>query len=639
MKFLMSVPRLTNSQAEWDLGDRKSTGCEQFVSNTERGMLEFTLPIPEKEELKTIRLFLDKRQDFPTAVDYLSHNAGLRHLRLEVSTYLIDADAARNSRSIPRSQIARPKSAFSPEVLTQEPPRPRTTDPLPERVPSQGHLQGPSLSQVSQTTQGSFARDRFSQPRRSPSRNFSVVDTHNQRGGPHHGRLDDRSGNRTGQVSSSAGGTISMRAPLFEKHPSPRQTPEILPSRSPWISECGAPSKIQDPEPAGKSNYSDSSLQNSRPGLDNLDLSNPAHSKGPCFPADDELDQVPPPRQLPFSMATPFDRPRPSSSTVADQSPLGERPDLLNTSFGTRTNEQPVQPTSQNIGTKTATRKQPSSRQKRPPAVSRRAASSASGSKLDFESAPKQPAEPLTPARRSETSLGIHHKRKKPSSDAPVSGAMSPVMDSAQSGAKRSRQTPACVKCRIKKIRCDRAKPICGACLKDNGSCVYGDTKETAATGSTVDKANKSHRLETVVHPMGLRSQAVTSHPAMSDALTQSPSSWESRDTATQTQLVKHGKQDVDMVDVGTEPCSLYIDASTETDGCNDIWFPFSQCAEVMIWAGRRSEEQIEKAAEVLKTTDPSHEDYRSKVEQAAMYAVEFEKEIRDKCEEILRRG
>lgn len=192
--------------------------------------------------------------------------------------------------------------------------------------------------------------------------------------------------------------------------------------------------------------------------------------------------------------------------------------------------------------------------------------------------------------------------------------------------------------CRNKKRKCNRVKPVCGPCLKDNRPCTYPNIQEPAATVSTADKACGGEGPENIAHPMGLVGQAVTPLPVMSDALTQTSYTWNSRDIATQTQLVENGQEDVDMVDVGTDPCSLYTDAGTETGRCNDIWFPFSQCAEVMIWAGKRSEDQIEKAAEVLRITNPSHEDYRSKVEKAAVYAVEFEKEIRDKCEEILRR-
>lgn len=829
----MSMPRLTNSQAQWDLGtlgERKSTGGEQFFSITEQKMLHFTLPLPEKEgqvtahgtKLKTIQLFFLKPQDFHTAVDYLSQNAGLRHCHLKnVSENLTDAGAGPHSQSQPletsvnsameppmvapvrprvrplsqasvfaparrspahfirRPQTVRPNSTFLTADLTQQPPRPGTAVPFHGRVPPPGHLRQPSLPQVSPATQGSFARDRFSHPQRFPSRKPSVVgaedrtplyehpvrhasvashapsprltpydgrepppshrqvvmDTHNERSGLYHDRLDDRSENRAGHVSSSAGGTIGMTAPLFEKHPSSRHTPAILQSRSPWVSERGVPIKVQVLEPAEASKYpyshpkirwefvlyllpstkiyelclhaasyirreyrfivdgrslaaqsrdgtifadqdslsketlqgeslllferrpsgkvqpvpvnlsgpySNSSLQGWRPELDQLNASHPTSSKDPSSPAVDELDQVPPPRPLPFPLVGKHGPPRSSSSTLADQSPLAEKPDLVNTSIRTRTNEQPVQPTSQNMGTKTAIRKQPNSRQKRPPAVSRRAASSASGRKLDSESAPKQPAKPGTLARRPETSLGIRPKRKEPSSDAGASAAMSSVMNSAQSGANASQQglaTAACMGCRNKKRKCNRVKPVCGPCLKDNRPCTYPNIQETAATSSTADKAYKGHRVETVAHPMGRRSQAVTSLAATSDALTQTSYSWESKDTATQTQLVENGQKDVDMVDVGTDPCSLYTDAWTETDRCNDICFPFSRCAEVMIWAGKRFEEQIEKAADVLEISDPSREDYRSKVEQAAVYAVEFEKEIRDKCEEILRRG
>lgn len=680
---------------------------------------------------------------------------------------------------IRRPQTVRPNSTFVTADSTQQPPRPGTAVPVRGRVPPPGRLYRPSPPQVSQATRGFFDPDGFSQPQRFPNRIPSVgcagdiiplyehpmrhasmaspapssrlmpydgrepplshpqveIDTHHVRGGLYHERLDDQSANLAGQVSSSARRTISMRASPFEKHPSPRPTPEILPSRSLSVSERGMPIKIQVLEPSEESNYShshakirwefvlhllpstkiyelclhaasyirreyrstvdgrslaaqsrngtvfsdqdsvskeilqgeallllerrllgtvqpfpinpsgfysDPPRQDWRPEVDKLDASNPTSSKDPSSPAIDEVDQVPPPRQLPFPLVGKTAPPRSSSSTVPAQSPLSERPDLVNTSIRTRPDAQPSQPISQNINTKAPTRKQPNSRQKRPPAVSRRAASSASGKKPDSESAKTQPSEPRSLARRPETSIGIRHKRKEPSSDAGVSAAITPVVHSTQAGAivsQRELATAACMGCRNKKRKCNRVKPVCGPCLKDNRPCTYPNIQEPAATGYTADKARNGRRLENFAHPKGLVSQAVTSLPAMSNALTQTSYSGDSRDIATQTQLVEHDQKDVEMVDVGTDPCSLYTDAWTETDRCNDIWLSFSQCAEVMVWAGKRSGEQIEKAAEVLRITDPSHEDYRGKVEKAAMYAVEFEKEIRDKCDEILGRG
>ncbi|KAJ0109969.1 hypothetical protein J7T55_014771 [Diaporthe amygdali] len=109
------------------------------------------------------------------------------------------------------------------------------------------------------------------------------------------------------------------------------------------------------------------------------------------------------------------------------------------------------------------------------------------------------------------------------------------------------------------------------------------------------------------------------------------------REMGVQTQETEHGKGDVEMKDVGTDPCSLYVDASTETEKCDDIWLPFSQCAKVVYWAGRRYEEKIQKAADILREADPSQEDYRVKVQKAAMHGFEFQQELQEKCEEALR--
>lgn len=375
-----------------------------------------------------------------------------------------------------------------------------------------------------------------------------------------------------------------------------------------------------------------------RPEEGKLYESHAASSRDLSSQTIDEADQVPPPRDLPFPRVAPL---RSSSSTLASQFPLSERPDLINTSLRPRTSKQLELPISQNTSTEAATKKHSGSRQRRPPSVSRRPASSLTGRKRDAVSAIAQTFEPHNLARRPETSLGIQRKRQASSHDAGMTAATPPVIESIPSGAEVSKPelaTAACMTCKNKKRKCNRVKPACGACLKDNRKCTYANVPEPAAKGSVTDKSYKGHGLENITAPMVLRSQAVTSLPAMSDALTQTSHSWEYRDIDTQTQSIEHGKKDVEMKDMGTDPCNLYTDASMETDTCNDTWLPFSQCAELMIWAGKRSEEQLQKAADVFKTTDPSHEDYRSKVEQAAVYAVEFEKELRDKCAEVSRR-
>lgn len=355
----------------------------------------------------------------------------------------------------------------------------------------------------------------------------------------------------------------------------------------------------------------------------------------------DEADQVPPPRQLPFPLVAATAPSRSSSAIVATQFPLSERPNLINTGVRTRASEQIEKAISQNISTKRATRKQPGSRQKRPPSASKRPASSVGRSKLDSMSVTIQPPEPRTLRKRPATSLGIQRKRKASSSNEGVSAALPSVIESVPSDAQVSKQEMAqtpCMGCRRKKRKCNRLKPSCDQCLKDTRTCIYPNNEETSATGSIADQAHKGDGLEIVNHPMVLGSQALISLPVMSDASTQTSLSKESRDIATQTQAAEPDRIEVDMKDVGTDPCNLYTDASVETEGCDDIWLPFSQATEVVVWACRRSEEQRPKAVEIFKITDPSHEDYASQLEQAAVYAARFKKELREKCEEVLRR-
>ena len=77
---------------------------------------------------------------------------------------------------------------------------------------------------------------------------------------------------------------------------------------------------------------------------------------------------------------------------------------------------------------------------------------------------------------------------------------------------------------------------------------------------------------------------------------------------------------------------------SVRADKCDQDWFTFSQSAGLVRWGDKRLEEQLQKAAEVLETFDPSHDDYQEKVTQAAEYALEFEEEFQEKYEQILKR-
>lgn len=383
------------------------------------------------------------------------------------------------------------------------------------------------------------------------------------------------------------------------------------------------------------------SSPDSRPEVGNQKESRPTYSEDSnCHPID-ETDQVPPPRQLPFPLvATPLPT-RSSSSTAAAQSPLNERPDLMNARDLARTGRRSKKSDSHDISTKEAPKKQSDSRQSRPQVDSRRPASSASISKPVSALETTQPSETRIVTSRPETSQGIRRKRKASSSleesSAAIPRVIEPLPSRADVSKKELASTP-CMGCRNKKRKCNRSKPACGPCLKDNRPCIYPNIQDTAATASTATQTSEEHVLETATHPMAIGSKALTSLPIMLDAVTQTSDPRATRDIGAQTQEAEQSGKDIHTKDVGTDPCSLYTDVSAETDRCDDIWLPFSQSAEVMMWAGNRYEEQIRKAAEIFSATDPSREDYHSKVAQAAVHAVEFHKEVREKCEQALKR-
>lgn len=367
----------------------------------------------------------------------------------------------------------------------------------------------------------------------------------------------------------------------------------------------------------------------------------PASSKDPPAHVIDGLDQVPPPRPLPFPLVEARGPSRSSSTTITAQSPLNERLDLANRNIRTRASKQVGRPISQNISARAATEKQPGIRQKRPPSASRRPASSASGIKPHSVSTRTQESEPRILMSRSETSLGIRQKRRAPSNDEGVSAAMPPATEATPSGAEVSKQelaATACIGCRRKKRKCDRSKPTCGSCLKATMPCTYPNVEATANPTSIAEEASKQQGLEAATHPMVLRSQPLNPFKAFQDASTQTSWPTETRDTCVQTQEVEQGNKEIHMKDVGTDPCDPCNDASTETDRCDEVWLPLSLGAEVTMWSHKRFDENLRKTAEIFKNTGPSHEDYLGKVEQAVMLAAEFQKELRDKCEEVLRR-
>lgn len=369
-----------------------------------------------------------------------------------------------------------------------------------------------------------------------------------------------------------------------------------------------------------------------------LDRSQPALPRDPPAHAFDETDQVPPRRSLPFRSVN---TPALPSATAAARSPLSEKPGLVNADARSRANRRLAPPASQDARTEPAATKQPKSSQKKAIIASRRPASSASRRRLDPGPGAVEPSEPQISARRPKTSLGISRKRKAISSDegVPVTtpAAIGSLLSNDEAIAKEL-ATTACMSCKNKHRKCDRSKPACGPCLKDNRLCTYANVPTAAATGQNSKDTCNRPDSDTVTHPTILGSQTLASPPVTSDALTQTCHPTKYRDNSPQTQGIEQGNRDVEMNDVGTDPYNLYTDASTETERCDELWVPFSQCAQVVLWASNEYEKHVQKAAGILRTTDPSQDDYRDKVAQAAVYGWEFENGFRERFEQSMKR-
>jgi hypothetical protein len=387
--------------------------------------------------------------------------------------------------------------------------------------------------------------------------------------------------------------------------------------------------------------FSGSYLESLHPGLTS-EMGRPggsyASTRSPV-PQFDETDQVPPPRQLPFrSGASPAPQ-KSSSTTTAACSPLEGTLDLINASATSRTRKRPIQPVSPMIRTEEATTKQPNSSQKRLNAPLRRPASSVSDRRSGSSTSEAvKPSEARTSVRQPKTSLGIRRKRKTPLGEEGVPAAIPPSIGSLVSDTEVSTQelaTSGCMRCRNKKRKCDRSQPACGVCLKQKMPCTYPNNSHVATTTWSLKESDNRPISEITSHPMMLRSRTTASPSTVSDALAHTYHPREYKDIGSQTQGIKQGNRDVEMKDMGTDPHNLYTDASTETERCEETWLPFSQSLELIRWGDKRLEEQLQKAAEVLATTDPFQDDYQEKVAQAAVYALEFEEDFRGKEQHI----
>lgn len=366
-----------------------------------------------------------------------------------------------------------------------------------------------------------------------------------------------------------------------------------------------------------------------------FDGPHPASPPDPFPNAIDDDDCVPPPRELPFRVVTTPATPRPSSSTPAARLPLRERTDLMNTNPRPRPSQTSAQPATQATRKRAGASKQLDNSQKKLIATPTRPASSATGGKLDSATATAISSELRTSKSRPGTSLGIQGKRKAPAGDAGVSAAVPPTIDKPSAN---EQSTRSCMCCRNKKRKCDRSKPACGSCLKDKRPCTYPNTPEKATSSHSPKKPCQRPDLDTNPHPMILGGKALASPPISSDASAQTQHTTMFRDIGTQSQGTVHLKQDVEMKDVGTDPPNVYTDACMQTDRCDDLWVPFSQCAQLVLWASDQYKRKVQQAADTLRTTGPSHDDYKSKVAQAAVYAEEFMDEFRDKYAQTLER-
>lgn len=367
------------------------------------------------------------------------------------------------------------------------------------------------------------------------------------------------------------------------------------------------------------------------------------------FDAIDEDNQVPPPRELPFPSVTPAPLLRPSSST-AQVRPLSERQNLANASAGASERQHIAQPINENDRTITASKKQPATRTTRPQSVMQRPASK----KQSVSRATRPQSAMQRPDLGARSGIVGLDSTGKPGTPQTKKGAVKTpsnqeAVPPAIPLAKRSRPsaaeirppelaTTACMGCRIRKRQCDKARPTCGACLADNKKCVYLYSQSVEGNISGAEQASKEHTSKEKTHSMALRSDKESPITLMQSIATQTSQARETRDMRTQTQEIEQEKEVVHMKHMGTDPCSVAADASTETDRCDDIWIPFSRCAEVVVWATRRHEEKLEAAADVFRSTDSSQKDYKEKVYQAAVHGYEFQMELRNKCEEVLSR-
>lgn len=387
-----------------------------------------------------------------------------------------------------------------------------------------------------------------------------------------------------------------------------------------------------------------------RPSPDtfNPDLtSNASLTPNPQPPPTAREDQVPPPRKLPFA-------PRPGTGTVentvqllaSSRSPLDEHQNLVNRN-SPKGLQEVSPPLSMNGNTnKVAGKKRPESRQatsrqsrRLPKAVLR---DNLESQELDKPATPIMPLGVMTRSATTQSTkvkeTGEHQQAEMvPAGTAAITADAEPSIEVLAGSS--------CMGCRRKKFRCDRVMPQCGRCAQGDRKCNYPSTKPKSVTienkEGTVNVENLDHLITSGSQPPSLGpvmrhiATQASATPVMQDATTQVLA--RSQDLAVQTEEVEEASKDVEMVDAATHTSTAYTNTAVETARSDDIWLPHSQSFMLMSWAKDRYGEQLKKAADVLRTADPSNEDYRQKVYLAAQYGLEFEMELREMCEKSLQ--
>lgn len=364
----------------------------------------------------------------------------------------------------------------------------------------------------------------------------------------------------------------------------------------------------------------------------------------------DRGDQMPPPRKLPFSPGPKTGtETSPAQTTAPDPSPLAEGPGLIDRSSLKAVQEGSPPPNTNDNTKKAAGKKRPASRQsasrqscRRPISRLSNLQASADMSELGESATLIAISERITRSAAAQMD-GIYeaddHQQagvKPAATEAKATGQNARIDFLAQSS---------CMSCRNKKLRCDRAMPECGRCKQAGRKCTYPPTR----LGSAIDNNRvQPPSNESMHNSMTSGYQGTGSAPGMRDIATQSSATPEmqdatiqvsvgTQDIAVQTEEAKGASEDVEMKDSTTNTLTTYIDAAVNTTKCDDIWLPLSESLTLVSWARDRHGEQLKKAEDLFRTTDPSRGNHRDKVYLAAQYGLEFELELREMCERVLR--